>query len=87
MIFIYFLGKGKTQRWKRNLFGQESYFLWGDKLERFTVSTQKINDVFWIILIGFIISFLASTFRYPKPSTDINELFAIGPMKCLDSRL
>lgn len=58
-LFIFLFGRDKIRVWKVSLLGPESYFLWGDELNRYTTNAQKRNNVFWLILIGFIISFLA----------------------------
>lgn len=50
----------RSPRWFTRYFGPESVFLWGDEVEYYQNREQLRKNVFWMVLVGFLISFVAS---------------------------
>ena len=60
MSFVVIAGPFGSPRWFRRVFGPESTFLWGGELENHGDREQTRRNLFWVVLVGFLVSLAAS---------------------------
>ncbi len=58
-IFV-FSGIMGNQNWLIKLIGPESVFLWGEEEKRFNEREQTRKNLFWAVMVAFVVSALAS---------------------------
>ncbi len=64
LISTYLLSKmlsfTSNPKWFTKYFGPESVFLWGDEVEEYLTRSKTRQNLFWVVIVGFLVSFAAS---------------------------
>jgi len=62
LLFSFFtLSKGKLRsKWLTKYLGPESVFLWGDQRGNYLERKQTRKNIFWSVIVGFLISIAAN---------------------------
>jgi hypothetical protein len=53
---------GERPDWAAKFFGPESVFLWGDEVQCFTQREDTRKNIFWIAIVGFLVSLGAGVY-------------------------
>lgn len=57
-LLMFFIVRDRYPKWVTRITGPESVFYWGDFQSRYDIILRTRNNIFWVVIVGFVVSML-----------------------------